>query len=184
MSTSNYVEIDLFDEKEGKWDNPTLEPIFNVPESYKPYKGELASLPFGYQSYALAAFIAGVRNYYLISPIAEGRGLPEDHLVEEDEGSDIVHGYFFDGSPKSRYSSEITENYSKTWVLLSELLEFNYDDTFEDRQDANSSKDSVPEGSGKVTTFREHLPEQFFDDLEQLKNLGKPENIRIVWAFD
>ena len=40
------------------------------------------------------------------------------------------------------------------------------------------------EGEGKVLTYRENLEGWFFKHLEELKALGEPENVRIVFWFD
>ena len=40
------------------------------------------------------------------------------------------------------------------------------------------------EGEGTVITYRENLGEMFFTHLEELKALGEPEDVRIVFWFD
>ena len=40
------------------------------------------------------------------------------------------------------------------------------------------------EGEGKFLTYRENLGEWFFKHLNELKELGDPENVRIVFWFD
>jgi hypothetical protein len=83
--------------------------------------------PFEYQSYQIAFFIAGVRNDLEVTPIAADRSLPLDHESSEEVAD-------WGGQPvtvmNSRYGDFLLDDTSYSWVLLSELLDFNYDETF------------------------------------------------------
>lgn len=40
------------------------------------------------------------------------------------------------------------------------------------------------EGEGQIVTYREHLGNGFFQDIEVLKTLGSADDVRIVFWFD
>lgn len=61
--------------------------------------------------------------------------------------------------------------YAWSWATLKELLAFDYDQEFVKRD-------------GTTTTVREFLPKHFFVNLEELKALGEPEDVRILFHFD
>jgi len=65
--------------------------------------------------------------------------------------------------------------------LLSQLLDFDYDAIFEDRRHNGSA---LPEGEGKIVTFREFLGKPYFDDIDTLKSLGKPDEVKMIMFFD
>lgn len=71
--------------------------------------------PFDWRCYGMYAFLAGVRNYSGVTPIAEPRGLPPDtSYVETDEDWLGEHSF--------------------SWLSLDELLAFDYDQEMEDRR--------------------------------------------------
>jgi hypothetical protein len=129
--------------------------------------------PFDWRSYGMYGFLANVRNYSDVPPIAEARGLPKDY-------------------PKTAHSDE--DNYdglgdhSYSWLSVEELLAFNYDAKVEDRRITvqvapncwNGGATADP-GGGAMTTYREFLGKAFFEDLEKLKAEGAE---RIVFGFD
>jgi len=126
--------------------------------------------PFNWRSYGMFGFLADVRNYSKIPTISEQRGLPEDLEASNEE-------YFGD--------------HSYSWLWLSELVSFNYDQTFEDlrytKQIGPRSFDGAAiaePGNGKQVTFREFLGPVFFRDIEIMKQLGDPSCIQIVFGFD
>jgi len=182
MGLCNTSVVERYDEETGTWDFAEIGNIFDVPDSYEPVYGKNTTTPFTWRSSAVASFIAGIRNSYCVEPIAEGRGLPEGHKSVED----YEDGIFLSEPPKkmrSRYDCEFIEGHN-TWVLLSELLNFDYEQTFEDRRSyGDENHEKVAKGHGVLTTYKEHLGELFFKDLEILKALGKPDNIRVVWSF-
>ena len=123
--------------------------------------------PFDYRSYGTFGFLAGVRNYSDVKPIAERRGFPEDA------------------------SAEVAKNYddwqcvahSASWLTVAELVAFDYEAMTEDRwcMRNNNGGSTCDPGEGKAKTFREFLGKWFFDDLEQLKAAGAE---RVVFWFD
>ena len=174
MGTYNRSVVEVFDGNEWRLNKSA---IFS-----KEVHGDTKTAePFTFQSYAIAAFIAGVRNDFEVTPIAKGRGLPEGH-----ECIPVPEGYVGEVVMYSRYPDEITdfEAYGKTWVLLSELLDFDYNATFEDRRNYGPGPDTLDAGKGEVITYRLHLGDLYFTNLELLKTLGPPEHVRIVFAFD
>ena len=60
-----------------------------------------------------------------------------------------------------------------SWVTLTELLAIDYDEPF------------VGEGQFRheVLTLREFMNPQFFDDLNVLRKVGPPDDVRIVFYF-
>lgn len=126
-------------------------------------------VPFDWRSYNLFGFLADVRNYSAIKPIAEPRGLPEDLKLDADD--EFKFG-----------------DHSYSWLSVIELLEFNYDEVIEDRRvfrqiatNMNSGGITADPGQGEITTYREFLGELFFNDLAELKRINA---YRIVFGFD
>ncbi|WP_153041721.1 MULTISPECIES: hypothetical protein [unclassified Pseudovibrio] len=117
--------------------------------------------PFGWKSYRIFSFLAGVPNYSEIKPISEPRGLPDD------------------------VSNEIRENYNEwlpdgrepSWISIRELNEFEYDQQIEDRRDG---RNTVPIGHGLLTTYRKYLDPAFFPELRILNECNAD---RIVFWF-
>lgn len=121
------------------------------------------------QSYAMYGWLADVRNYSKVPPVIERRGLPVD------VSSDIAN------------LSEANWAYGHSWIGLDELLCFDYNATFEDRRTPNGAGPygtTYPEGMGTVKPYREIFAPVFWEDIEKLKALDAPENIRIVFFFD
>lgn len=123
---------------------------------------------FDWRGYNVFAFLAGVRNYSGVTPIASPRGLPDD-AVMADDGDDLG-------------------DHSFSWLSLDELLAFDYAASTEDRRvtvqtGPNSwyGGATAEPGGGKMMTYREYLMEGFFEELEKLKAAGAE---RIVFGFD
>lgn len=128
--------------------------------------------PFGWRSYGMFGFLANVRNYSDVPPIAERRGVPEDmspEVAKDYEGWGMgAHG--------------------ASWLSVEELAAFNYDAKMEDRRVTRQTGPSswnggctAEPGGGKETTFREFLREGFFADIQKLKDAGAD---RIVFWFN
>lgn len=127
----------------------------------------LTSEPFDQRNYGMFGFLVNERNYSHVPPLSEARGWPEDRDCYQ---------------PADDYDGR----WCRSWFLLSELLEFDYSQTFEDRRcmtDGNGAADSRP-GNGKIVTFREFLPKLYFRDMEIMKGLSNnPAHVRIVFGF-
>lgn len=165
----SFVEV----KKDGKWQLPEP-PIFVHDKIGQMVYGETNhNHPFNWRSYGVFGFLADVRNYSMVPPIAERRGKPEDV-------SDYVKAEYWE-----------SDDHSHSWLSLKELLDFDYEAKFENRR---ITKQTGPhcwdgaalseEGEGKVTAFREFLGKPFFNDLETMSKIGDPENVRIVFWFD
>lgn len=144
--------------------------------------------PFENRSYAIFGFLAGVRNYSNCEIISERKGLPLDseylNTVVQEEWL-ISYTYTL--------RDKIIENpdyHSLTYLTLQELIDFDYEKQFEDRRTTRinglgvNGAAIVDEGEGIIKTYREFLGEWFFKDLETMKTLGEPENVRFVFWFD
>lgn len=158
------------------------------------------SSPFDTRNYAVFGFLAGVRNYSHCVPISGPKGLPDDSehlntpLAEPQNYS--YYGYDNGTAYTNKGDIECDANYhSLSHLTLNELLDFDYEKTFWDRRITrittfpNGSTFSngaslAEEGEGKTITYREHLGESFFEDIEALKTLGSPEDVRIIFYFD
>ena len=113
-------------------------------------------------------FLANVRNYSAVPFLSEPRGLCEDISKELLEHATDADGWGF------------------SWLLLSELLDFDYDQEFEDRRVTIKGDGgcTAEPGGGRMTTYREFLTKAFFEDLEAMAWLGAPHNVRVVFWFN
>ena len=143
-----------------------------VKERMKKDKGEH---PFVRRSYSLFAFLADVRNYDHCEPLAEPKGIPKDVCEEIRSEWEMWEG---NGHSASHFTAK-------------ELSDFDYEKTFWNRRVTKRTAPNcwngaslAEEGEGKVLTYRENLGEMFFTHLEELKALGEPEDVRIVFWFD
>lgn len=131
-------------------------------------KWEAADVPERLEdrTYPRFAFLTGgvVRNYENVPKILpEPRGLPEG-----------VSGDYYDTAG----ALDVGEH-SYSWLLLSELLVVDYS------QKLNPHNPGLAHRyEDKEITLGELLDENWFSILEQLKLLGKPEDVRIVFGFD
>ncbi len=127
--------------------------------------------PFDFRSYGLFGFLAGVRNYSEAEPIAKERGVPSDLSPEVSESNE----------------SWDSDGHSHSWVSLKELLDFDYEKKFHDMRvtrDGNGAARARSLDEAEHTTYREFLGHGYFKDLDELKELGDPANVRIVFWFD
>jgi len=176
--------------KDNKW--------VRIKESLFDDGDEKTTEPFGLRTYSVFAFLADVRNYDHCEPISEPKGLPDDS-----EYLNSVSPYAYDSNPmngkpipeneRETIKSDVMQNdyHSYSWLTLKELLDFDYNKTFWNRR---VSKQTSPhgwngaalaeEGEGVIISYKENLGECFFKDIEVLKILGEPENVRIVFWFD
>ena len=122
--------------------------------------------PFDWRSYGLYGWLANVRNYSAVPPIAKPRGLPVD-----------VCAYL-----RTEYTED-SDCHSASWVSLEELLEFDYDAVVEDRRVStkHTGAATCAPGEGVTMPYREFLGKDFFTELEKLKELGAG---RVVFWFD
>lgn len=107
---------------------------------------------FDFQSYFIYGWFADVRNH---------AGVPPLPYKWEKAGEPINYDCDYNYTLETKY-----------------LFEFDYDQLVEDRRDGH---DTLPEGQGTTATWREHLGEEWFERLEQLKALGVE---RLVFNFN
>lgn len=127
---------------------------------------------FDWRSYSLFGFLADVRNYSNVTPIAPPRGLPEALSKEVKDASDDWD----------------SDGHAHSYLTLAELEAFNYDQPMEDRRymaqtgpnSWNGAAMAEP-GQGKQTTYREFLGPKYFKELERLKAAGVE---RMTFWFD
>lgn len=125
------------------------------------------STPFDWRAYGMFAFLAGVRNYSDLTPIAEQRGWPADASAAAQED----------------FETWGPDAHSPSWLSVEELAAFDYEQPMEDRRVMRGGNGgcTAKAGGGQMTTFREFLGEQFFEDLAKLKDAGAD---RVVFFFD
>ena len=106
--------------------------------------------------YEVYSFLADVRNYNRCVPIDNPRYLPKQISYEI----------------WKIYNEEKLDSYSESYLSLEELLNFNY-----------QRPCRLGEGHEVIPTYKEFLGEHFFEELEHLKTLGFPDDIRIIFWF-
>ena len=123
------------------------------------------------QNYRLFGWLADVRNYSAVTPIAARRGLPED-----------VTDYV-----KTRYRNMLS-NHSASWASMEELRAVDYEQVVEDRREHREVAPNHVKGSftcavgeGEKSTLREFLGEEYFEALDRMQADGAE---RIVFWFD
>lgn len=127
---------------------------------------------FEFRNYGIFAFLAGVRNYSEIKPIAPPRGFPTTAAPEIAED----------------YKSWDIDAHTPSWLTISELLNFDYSALMEDRRYAKqigpNSWDGAATcapGEGMAQSWRQFLGDNF---IEEIQNLAKWGAERIVFWFD
>ena len=138
-----------------------------------------SSRPFQGQNTAIFAFLANFRNDFMLAPVAHHVGFPEGH-----ESVEQVINLSGDKELVSRYPEHILEGHFPSHVYLNELVAFNYDQQFENLRNYGSGPDdSVEPGEGEMTTYRKLLGHNYFADLESLKEIGEPSDVRVILVF-
>jgi hypothetical protein len=128
--------------------------------------------PFGRRSYRVFGFLADVRNYSRVGPIAPRRGFPKDAS----------------GTVRDAYDYWDYDAHSASWLTLEELRAFDYDASCEDRRVTKQIGPNTFDGGctcepreGEMMTYRKFLGPSFFLDLAWLERIGAE---RIVFWFD
>jgi hypothetical protein len=127
---------------------------------------------FDFRSYGTFAFLAGVRNYSAVTPIAPPRGFPTTACVE-------VAGCF---------ESWGCGAHTPSWLTIKELSEFDYSAQMEDRRytkqtgpNSWTGAATCEPGQGERMTWGEFLGSDFTGEVEELARLGAE---RVVFWFD
>jgi len=174
MGCDIHIWAEVRDKKTGTWTMVGEE--FSLDDWTKEYrKKDKTEHPFDHRDYSVFAFFADVRNYDHCEPLSEPRGIPED----SDDW--IINEY-------ERWNGDA---HSASYLTLRELSEFDYDKKFWNRRiEKQLSPNSwtgaglAEEGEGKIISYRENFGKQYFTHLEELKQLGDPDDVRIVFFFD
>jgi hypothetical protein len=117
-------------------------------------EGLKTTRPFDWRNYFMFGMLGGVRNNEVIG-FDTNRGFPDD--LSDDVA---LENQQWDN-----------DGHSHNYIALEELLDFDYD--------AN------PFGyDSSRMTFRHYLPDIYFINLEELKQLGNPKDVRILFFFD
>ena len=124
---------------------------------YKNFSEGIGINPFEERNYSVFALLANVRNDNKVIPISLPKGLPDDseYLNFKIDGKTTRKKDFLD------FNSY--EYHSHSYLTLKEILEYDY---------------------SKINISNQFRYEEFYEDLELLKTLGEPDNVRIVFWFD
>ena len=124
------------------------------------------------RDYGFFGWLANVRNYSDMTPIAAGRDFPADASAEAAKHYDAWSG----------------DAHSASWVSVDELLAVDYDQPVEDRRTTKqlgpnfwTGGATCAPGEGKTQTLREFLGPGFFVALKRLQDA---EAGRVVFWFD
>lgn len=178
MGCDIHTYVEIYNHDLSKWvlfENEVF-PLDSFGREYD--KKDFNSHPFDWRSYSLFGFLADVRNYSEVEPIARYRGLPTDLS----DGLRALYG----PDPEDGYDAFYSGNHSHTYVLASELLAINYDEELIDKRGV-IGEFYTDEGVivGRKTTYRAFLGQRFMSDLAILGSLAEnKEDIRVVMWFD
>ena len=145
--------------KDGKWE-PVNEAIWPPDEDEldlygnKPY-----SEPLRVRRYGLFGWLANVRNYSCVEPLAPPRGLPRD--CADTTAKRFDRSYYY-----------------HSWFTLAELLAVDYSREILDWREARSKSDATSR------VLRDLLGDEYMQMLDVMKTLGAPDDVRIIFAFD
>lgn len=127
---------------------------------------------FENRNYGFFGWLAGVRNYSDMTPIAADRGFPADASAEAAKDYNDWNG----------------DAHSASWVTVAELMAVDYDQLVEDRRTIKqlgpnfwTGGATCAPGEGNTQTLREFLGPDFFDVLKRLQGAGAD---RVVFWFD
>jgi hypothetical protein len=132
----------------------------------------LAINPYDHRQYGLFGWLAGVRNYSDVPPISAQRGFPEDASAKTSEQYEVWSG----------------DAHSASWLSVSELASFDYQQAVEDRrvtrQVGTNSWDggcTAEAGGGRQTTYAEFLGDGWINFVREIQDAGAD---RIAFWFD
>ena len=164
MGCDIHIEIDIY--QNDKWTH-----LYEGDEKY--------FNPFPYRNYSIFGFLGNVRNDDGIPYITENRGLTADRKEEIQQACKeidkaIEEGDIYWGRPDLPYDY-LSEYHSVSWVLLSELLEYDYSQTFINL--STNKEISLKE------YFGEGLIDKFNDTLNHYPGISA-QHIRLFFYFD
>jgi len=131
------------------------------------------------RSYALFGWLADVRNYSAIAPLAKLRGLPDD-IVEQRKKRQSERHPLYDSDTMEDYDYR---EFSWTWLLVDEFRAVDFDQIVEDRRCTvgNNGSATCEPGQGRFMPLREFLDEH---SMELIERLMASDVERIMFAFD
>ncbi|MCK9447315.1 hypothetical protein M0Q50_10730 [bacterium] len=138
--------------------------IFSYTDYNRGYIKNSCCDPFGWRSYTMFSFLGDVRNYNGIQPIKDNIGLPKD--ISKDV--------------KEIELQDSDDNHSHSYITLKELIEYDYDISYKSTNYTDG--DLLTEDD--IYVPRDNLNDLFFIHIEELKQLGEPDDVRIVFWFD
>lgn len=137
---------------------------------------EFVDIPvFDCRAYGIFGFLADVRNYSLVPPITEPRGLPDSLSPQV--------------ANEAKWWND--DMHTESWLIVSELARFDYNQYMNDRrvkrQIGPNSWDCGATGApeeGTVKTYRDFLGDWYMREIERLASVGDPDKVRVVFWFD
>lgn len=163
---------------------------FDVLEAISDYNEIVTDQPYRGRNYTLFAFLADVRNYWDVEPLAQPRGIPKDI---SDDLKEVIDDWGGDG-------------HSHSWFTLKELLDADWNQTITKSESLTKKQQMLfekthrpPEGidwegrdSMQEVEWSEYLFEQCEEFREALRGLRRYaemeeipyEDIRCVFFFD
>jgi hypothetical protein len=131
---------------------------------------------FFWQSYTTYSLLAGVCvRYFGITPVAPGRDLPEDadeYSLVELLGDWDTYGLSPMSVADKQRNRHDTDLFGFSRVTAAELLAVDYD-----------TQISTIDEPSCVRSLRSELGDRFFQHLNQLSDLGAPEDVRVLFRF-
>lgn len=160
----SYIEV----KQNGKWKQLTKGGV-TAEEFAREHEGiDKTVHPFAWRSYGIFAFLAGVRNYSDIPCIVDSRGLP----------GDVSNGVM------EEYKGWESDAHTASWLTAKELSTFDYSQKIIDhRAEWGGTRSSKP-SDWNEKTWSEFLGPDFMKQVSDLRELGNPDEVRIVFWFD
>jgi hypothetical protein len=159
MGCDIFSWVEAYDPQTNKW--KVVRNAFPASDLEKSlYQTDFVSAPFRDRNYGLFGFLADKRNFACCEPLAQPRGLPADCDLEG--GCAVMNES--NGVPNEPIGEiELSDSFNThSWVLLKELLDFDYE---------------------RGQTYRELLSPEFLETLQIMKELGQPDQVRVVFCF-
>lgn len=127
---------------------------------------------FEHRDYSFFAWLAGVRNYSAVAPIAALRGMPADASQ----------------AARADFDAWAGDAHSESWVSIAELVAVDYGQPIEDRRtmvrvrpNSWNGGATCAQGQGAVESLRHFLGPAYFEALQRLLDAGAE---RVVFWFD
>ena len=137
---------------------------------------------FDFQSYDVFAWLAGVMNLAMITPLSQPRGIPQD-ILDKAKKRKLESDYFSDSSYEPPLINRILDEYcpisSVSWYSVEELLAVDYEQIILNRRN-NGYLEPLPIDQAAPMKLKDFLDDCFMNELEALKQIKAD---RIVFGF-